>query len=455
MKARAYTVREEERRLGSTIPFLGINKPGAGRETGERSVLLPMPSYHGTLAAVRCLGAAGIPVTVADGNPLVPALWSRFAARRVRCPNPANPARFMKWLLEFGAREPGHVLYPTSDDLAWLYSIHRDELAKRFVLRHPSTEVTYGLLNKIRLRSAAMAAGISMPRTWVPTNDRDLAEIAAVARFPVVIKPQTQILFHPHAKGVPVWRPEDLQRRYAEFTRATRYDDSLLAYDPSVSRATVQEYFPQQAEKIYGITGFIGAHGELFATRASHKILQQPRQLGVGLCFEEAEPRPDLVSKIFTLCTKAGYEGVFEAEFVADKGTLLLIDFNPRFYGQMAFDIARGLPLPLFAYDAALGRWDRVRERMAFAATSSGVKQGLIYCRTLELKLQLIARRLSGRISREESQHWWGWLATHRGSTVDAVADPGDRKPAWLEAFHHFARFARHPRSFVRQVVTD
>ncbi len=188
-----------------------------------------MPSYHGTLAAMRCLGAAGIPVTVAEGNPLVPALWSRFAARRVRCPDPANPSRFMRWLLEFGAREPGHVLYPTSDDLAWLYSMHRDELAKRFVLRHPSPQVTYGLLNKIRLRTAAEAAGISMPRTWVPANDRDFAEIETTARFPVVIKPQTQILFQPHAKGVPVWRPQDLQRSYAEFSSATRYDDQLMA----------------------------------------------------------------------------------------------------------------------------------------------------------------------------------------------------------------------------------
>jgi len=293
-----------------------------------------------------------------------------------------------------------------------------------------------------------------MPRTWVPASEADLKDISVAAHFPVVIKPQTQILFHPHAKGVPVWQPRDFQRAYAQFISATKYDSSVIAYDPSVCRVTVQEYFPSQAERIYGITGFIGPKAELFATRASHKILQQPKQLGVGLCFEEAEARPELISKIASLCTSVGYEGVFEAEFVEHGGSQLLIDFNPRFYGQMAFDIARGLPLPLLAYDAALGRWDRLSRRIALASNCS-VQRGLIYCRSLELKLQLVTRQLCRRISREESERWWGWLRTHRGSTVDAVADANDRMPEWLEAFHHFARFARHPRSFVRQVVTD
>src|SRR5882672_9837994 len=105
------------------------------RYPGERPVLLPMASYHGTLAAVRCLGAAGVRVTLAESSPLVPAVWSRFAARRVRSPSPEDPPSFLQWLMDFGAREPGHVLHPTSDDVAWLYARHRDELAKHFILR--------------------------------------------------------------------------------------------------------------------------------------------------------------------------------------------------------------------------------------------------------------------------------------------------------------------------------
>src|ERR1700749_4948621 len=134
-------------------------------------ILLPMASYMGTLAAVRCLGAHGIPVTPAEGNRLVPAAWSRHVQRRVHCPSPLEPERFMEWLLAFGEKEPGHVLCPTSDDVAFLYARHRHELSRNFILRHPSLDATYSLLNKVRLQSVAESIGLAMPRTWVPHSE--------------------------------------------------------------------------------------------------------------------------------------------------------------------------------------------------------------------------------------------------------------------------------------------
>lgn len=422
--------------------------------TTDAPILLPLPAFHGTLAAIRCLGAAGIRVVIAESDSLVPAVWSRFAARRVRCPDLRDPDAFVRWLLEFGDREPGHVLYPTSDDLAWLYAKHRDELSRKFVLRHPGADVTYRLLNKVRLREEAEAVGLRMPRTWLPRCDADFARIEAEARFPVAVKPQTQILFHPHLKGVTVRRPEELRSKYAGFLAAARYSGCLLSEDPGVSRPTVQEYYPQDNENVYGISGFIDPSGDLFAARAARKILQLPRQLGVGLVFEEAAPRPELISGILALCRRVGYHGVFEAEFIDGEGTPLLIDFNPRFYGQMAFDIARGLPQPLLAYDAAVGRWDRLRARIE-QARSTADGRGRVYCRGLELKLLLICRRLFGSMSRQETSHWWRWLSSHRDSIADAVFQHDDRLPGWLEALHHLVRCARHPRSFVRQLIAD
>src|SRR5260370_33100290 len=93
---------------------LDVNEIGDPPIVRERPVLLPMPAYHGTLAAVRCLGAAGISVTVADGNPLVPAVLSRFAAPRVRGPDPSNPPRFIPRLRDVAAPEPGYLLHPTA-----------------------------------------------------------------------------------------------------------------------------------------------------------------------------------------------------------------------------------------------------------------------------------------------------------------------------------------------------
>jgi D-aspartate ligase len=426
----------------------------ATSETPFPPILLPLASYLGTLAAVRCLGAREIPVVLAESERLVPAVWSRYAARRVASPSPQDPERFIEWLLEFGQREPGHVLYPTGDDVAFLYALHRDELAKRFVLRHPPIATTYSLLNKLRLGELAASVGLSMPRTWLPLDDAAFGEIEAEARFPVVIKPQTQAMLLHHPKGILVQQREDLRRRYAEFAPSCAYHPQAVRYDPNVSRPSVQEYVPHASEDVYGLSGFIDEEGTGFAVRASRKVLQQPRQVGVGLCFEEAEVLPELAQRVRNLLKAAGHFGVFEAEFIEDGGRHLLIDVNPRFYGQMAFDVARGLPLPLLAYHLALGKKDLLAADLA-AASNRSAPSGLVYSRTFELKLLLALRRLAGTMSREETRRWHRWLDEHRGRIVDAFDHEGDSRPGEVEMLHHLLRMARHPRSFFRQVVLE
>src|SRR5581483_5333499 len=126
--------------------------------------LLMVADYHGTLAAVRSLGRAGIPVTVADWRRLVPARWSRYAVRTVTTPPlDSGGTAFVDWLLDFGAKSPGHVLLATTDDLAWLFARHRNELARNFRLDSPPLDAVYTLLNKWQLREACAAEGIGVP----------------------------------------------------------------------------------------------------------------------------------------------------------------------------------------------------------------------------------------------------------------------------------------------------
>ncbi|MGZ5957731.1 MAG: carbamoyl-phosphate synthase, partial [Myxococcaceae bacterium] len=96
-----------------------------------------MPGYGGTLAAVRALGASGVRVTVAGSEWLAPARWSRSTARTLRSPPPRQERAFVDWLLAFGSAAPGHFLYPTSDDLAWLLARHASALKTSFCLFQP------------------------------------------------------------------------------------------------------------------------------------------------------------------------------------------------------------------------------------------------------------------------------------------------------------------------------
>jgi D-aspartate ligase len=416
----------------------------------DAPVLLTMAGYHGTIAATRCLGANGIDVTIADPRLFAAARWSRFARRRAFCPPAQDADRLIGWLLEFGARTPGHVLYPTSDDLAWLYALHRDELAKNFRMYQPPVSVVYTLLNKHRLIEACRNAGIEMPQTWVPRDPAELELIEPELSFPLLVKPQTHILYWPHAKGLVATSRAELRTAYRQLQANSAYSSALLEFDPGVREPLLQVYYGGAAERIYTLSGFLDESGELFSFRASRKILQRPRQLGVGLCFEEAEVKPALAQRILGLCRMVGYYGVFEAEFIEDGERDLLIDFNPRFYGQMVFDVARGMPLPLFVYHAALKRQAALRAAVDLSGTR-GAPRGWIYCNRLDLELMIGQLRLGGGMSAEEAKRWRSWPAG-REKVIDAILDSGDRGPAFAHLATLALGYLRHPRSFLEHM---
>jgi predicted ATP-grasp superfamily ATP-dependent carboligase len=421
-------------------------------EAPNPPILLTAADYNGTLAAARCLGRAGVPVEMADGRWLTSGRWSRYVSRRFSAPGPEHPHQFMEWLLSFGKRGPGRVLYPTSDDVAFLYALHREQLQLHFRLYQPPIETIYTLLNKRRLQQAARAVGLEMPQSWLPGNDGDLASLSATLRFPVIIKPQTQILFFPHPKGALVHQPSELAAAYSSFTRSAKYAGELLSFDPTAGRPMLQEFYPRAALGIYNLSGFIDMAGDLLVVRASRKLLQRPRRLGIGICFERAPVREDLVERLAALCRHVGYFGVFEVEFIEDGDRMLLLDFNPRFYGEMGFDSARGMLLPMFVYYAAMGRREDLR-RAVEAGRAAGEARVRAFCHRFQLEVVLWTQRFSGRLSRSEVSRWRSWLSVHRGYVVDAVLDRDDWFPGLVEVAAHLYDCVRHPRGFMNQIL--
>jgi D-aspartate ligase len=422
------------------------------RDTGLPSVLLTESSYLSTLAAVRSFGRAGIPCVVACDSRLGAASWSRFARRRVRCPSYTDSGELLEWLLAFGAKHPGHVLYATSDDMAWLYALHHAELSRHFRMYQPPVETVYGLLNKQRLMELAHASGIEFPRMWFPRSEDDLQRIAESARFPVLFKPVTQVFHGNHGKGVIVDRPQELAGWYAAL-RHQPYAQDLLAFDPDVRHPLIQEFQTEALGGIYSISGFIDEAGELLGARAALKILQRPRRIGVGVCFEHAELKPELVTAVIGMCRRAGFFGAFEVEFIQSEDRYLMIDFNPRFYGQMAFDVARGLQIPLMAYYSALGDRQKVLELSAAAqrtAHSSGVD---VHCNRLEFEIMVWAQRAARGLSSKEVAAWRTWYGRHRLRMVDPVLDSDDRRPFLAELTRQVLNMMLHPRSFLRSTM--
>jgi D-aspartate ligase len=422
-------------------------------------VLLADATWYGTLAAVRDLGSRGIPVTVAYDEWTAPARWSRHARSVVRCPSTKDAEPFMDWLHDFGARNPGCVLYPTSDEVAFFVSAYQDSLARSFRIFTPALESLLDLLDKNRLAAAARRAGLAYPATWCPPDEPALLALVGELPLPVLIKPRTQVLSRLPGKVIRVDAREDIVAAWRR-VRSANFEQRSIPGADGIDVPIIQHHH-SVSERIYTVDGFVGPSGEIVGAAACVKCLQLPRRSGPGVCFESAELDPMVLAGLQRLCIDTGYVGVFDAEFVIDGQDKLLIDFNPRFYNHMAFEIDRHLPLPWLAYLAALGDRDAFSRAVASlgAVGAVGALGGLgglgaradrdrVYAHRFPTGVMLAAQGLTRHMSRSELRQCRGLMSRSR-----AVTDPAYVRDDPLPACADVVQWLRHPRSFLRKAA--
>jgi D-aspartate ligase len=409
--------------------------PDGSPSSSRPPFLLTMPTYGGTLAAVRSLGQRGIDVTVAGHERLAPAQWSRFATRRMSCPPASDTRRFLDWLLAFGDREPKHVLYASSDDLAFLFAANARDLGSRFYMYQPSVEDLVNVLDKKRLHDACAAAGLGRVPTWFPESDADVARIAREAFFPVILKTRTQVQRVHQNKGSVVHEPDELLPAYRRFLSTHRFRPGLEPYFGDVCQPMIQRYLPDAARHVYSVTGFVDRAGALWSARGARKVLQRTQPVGLGLCFEAATLEPELAASVVRLCRRVGHYGVFEVEFLLDGDDAMVIDLNPRFYGQMGFDAARGMPLALLTYYAAIGDAAALHDAIGHAADAARSAGGAsIYTHRFVFELLLLVQRVSATMSPAEHRRWRQWYDENADRAADASADASDWAPGFVHA---------------------
>ena len=211
------------------------------------------------------------------------------------------------------------------------------------------------ILDKKRLAEACAQVGLDIVPSWFPSSEDELHALANRLPYPLLIKPRSQVRRLGRDKGVIVSNPDDLPSAYRAFARRERYLDDLSELRDA-DMPMLQGFAEVANEAVCSVAGFIDRTGEMIAVRGVRKVLQRMPPVGIGVCFEAATLDDILVEATRGLCREVGYFGVFEIEFLRLNDRWAVIDFNPRFYHQMGFDIARGLALPFWAYLGACGR---------------------------------------------------------------------------------------------------
>ncbi len=409
-------------------------------------------SYYGTVAAIRSLGRAGIPVVAIDSELLSSGRRSRYAKSFLRSP-PFDSTNWSDWLLALGRDGVRRAIYATSDAVSFAMADRREELSSAFDLYQPSLATMMCILDKGLLHQHARAVGIETPETWFPQSADEADRIVREVGGQIVAKPRSQLSASSGAKGMLI--DSAVENRGNVYDRLFKYFGLSNAFTkrfPELAMPMLQRYYPEAVKKIYSLSGFRDMSGSHVVMQAALKIMQQPRHLGIGLCFEEAPLLPDLAQQTIRLCERIGYYGAFELEFIVAQGRMLLIDFNGRFYNQLAFDIARGMDLPAMVYAGAIGATEELERLVSCVSQRSNV-QPLVFCNGFSLSLSLTAQKMFKSISREEAAHWIEWRKTYEGRVVDAIHDSDDPLPAFFDIASRVGQYIRYPQKFLKDMA--
>lgn len=410
--------------------------------------------YYGSLAAIRSLGRAGVPVVTTDTTGLSAGRYSRYSSEHLVSPA-VDTSQWVDWLIAEGRKGPRRAIYATSDAVSFALAEHREKLASLFDMYQPDLDTMMRVLDKGVLYDHARAVGIDTPETWFP---RSIDEANAVIRDVggmFIAKPRSQLAVRTGIKGllVDAARSRALEI-FGDLVRQGAQDNSFVRRFPETKMPMLQRYYPEAMETIYTLSGFRDQSGRHVVMRAARKILQRPRRIGIGLCFEEAEVVPELAERTSLLCQRIGYFGAFELEFIVANGQAMLIDFNGRLYNQLAFDIARGMDLPGLVYAGAT-KDKQMLVDLAAACSEHDCRQKLIFCDRSGLSLTVAAQRVFGHISPEEARRWREWRAQFDGRIVDPIRDADDPVPAYVDAAQQVFYHVRHPRSLVREYARE
>jgi D-aspartate ligase len=389
-------------------------------------------------------------VTV-DPSMICRSRYSRYSSQHLTCPAFEESSAWAEWLMRKARIGPRRAIYATSDAVSFALARYRDELSTDFELYQPGLDTVMSILDKELLMQNAQAVGIETPPTWFPQSSAEAAKIARDAGERVIIKPRSQLAQRTKTKGSIVESRGHYVRSIFDSYMKDQSTNSEFAQQYPVTMAPfIQQYYPQAAEDVYSLSGFREKIGGGVIMRGARKILQQPRAIGIGLCFEPALVDPLLADRTKRLCERIGYYGVFELEFILAEGKAMLIDFNGRLYHQMAFDIARGMELPALAYAAATRNQAEVNRLMAHG--NSGKHDEVAgFCNHFVLATMVRTQRILRTMSRKDATRWLNWSRGSHGRMIDAIRDPHDALPAFVDVAQFLLHSLRHPRSFLRQ----
>jgi D-aspartate ligase len=294
-----------------------------------------------TLAFARSLGRQGVPLHFYGSGA---GRFSRYCTRHQRCPPVENADLFMPWLRE--KLRSGEIarIAPTTDLIAFYMSSLRSEFpaeVQRTIA--PLAEIENCL---IKTRFSAVSARAGDPQ--LPTVCADSLEhataIAASLGFPVILKPNSHLVVGFAERGRVLRSQDELARHFGPY-EVTPGQESIARAYPELRWPLLQRYVPSARNLVYSVSGIKDVDAGVLSACVSYKREQWPPDVGVSTMQIGCEDAR-ILERGLHIVDKVLSRGIFEIELLADGDNLYAIDLNPRAFGFVELDIARGSDLP-------------------------------------------------------------------------------------------------------------
>jgi D-aspartate ligase len=283
------------------------------------------PLYSGGVAVVRTLGRLGVSVYAITEDRLTPAAVSRYCAGTFVWPVTAyeEPGHLAGRLRAVGQRLGRRtVVVPVDDEAAVLVAEHAEEL---FIFPRIDPGLPRRLASKQRLYEFCRQHDVPAPASICPASAHELAEFAAAAAFPVVVK-NAEPWVRRRAPAVP---HTTVMRTARELLAAAPFGNGR---PPGV---IVQEYIPRDQAQDWIVHLYRATNSDCSHTFTGVKIRSWPLHNGATACaYTMANPELAQIAERF--CQEIGFRGIADLDWRLDlrDGKYKLVDLNPRVGNQ-------------------------------------------------------------------------------------------------------------------------
>jgi predicted ATP-grasp superfamily ATP-dependent carboligase len=343
---------------------------------------------------------------------------------------------FQPWLREKVRSGEITRVAPTTDLIAYYASSLRNEFpadVQRTIA--PLSEIEACLI-KTRFAVASAIPGTPI----LPTLSADCLENALAATeklgFPVMMKPNSHLVVGFAERGKLLLDEADLKRNFHPYAIAPG-QEALAEIYPELRWPLLQRYLPSARNRVYSVSGIKDADGGILSACVSYKREQWPPDVGVST-FQIGCEDARILERGLQIVSQVLSRGIFEIELLSDGDDLYPIDLNPRGFGFIELDIARGSDLPWLWLRSTLEPLMPVANqtsRVSLAARSS----------LLPMFLQHFRRRKRDRANASNERR-------DRSVPRASVSMTGNwRDP--LPMIVSYLHLLRHPRGFLRAQV--